>query len=136
MNNDAMQDELLSPVGLRADLISHGLLGVEITLEEFFLAEKYGSAYPRLSIYDRIALAIAKNRHITLLTGDGALRNSATVENVSVIGTLGILDQLLEGNLIEPKEFEYCIHELQRHNGHEVRLPKNELTLRLQRTRK
>ena len=44
----------------------------------------------KLSIYDRIALAIAKHRGITLLTGDGALRKAARAEGVHVLGTIGI----------------------------------------------
>jgi len=43
---------------------------VDLTIEEFELAEEFGPRYPRLSIYDRIALAIAKSREIVLLTGD------------------------------------------------------------------
>jgi len=42
-----------------------------------FLAEEYGRKYKKLSIYDRIALTIAKNRHILLLTGDLNLRKAA-----------------------------------------------------------
>lgn len=59
-------------------------------MEEFNLAEEYGTRYLKLSIYDRIALAIAKHRGITLLTGDGALRKAARAEGVHVLGTIGI----------------------------------------------
>ena len=65
MSRDAVEDELLSPPGLGEALISCGLVPVDITLEEFILAEQYGNSYKRLSVYDRIALAIAKNRQIT-----------------------------------------------------------------------
>lgn len=69
MNSDAINDELLSPVHLRGELLRCGLISVELTLEEFDLAEEFGPRYPNLSIYDRIALAIAKVRKIILLTG-------------------------------------------------------------------
>lgn len=80
MSEDAVNDELLSPAGFREDLISKGLVPVEYTIEEFEYAEYFGSQYPKLSIYDRIALAIAKVRKITLLTGDAALRKAAAKE--------------------------------------------------------
>lgn len=50
--------------------------------------------YPKLSIQDRIALAIAKQRNIVLLPGDMALRKAATKEGVSIMGTLGVLGRL------------------------------------------
>lgn len=73
MNEDAIADELLSPPELGQELISYGLKPVGISIEEFELAQSYGKKYVKLSTYDRIALSIAKNRNITLLTGDGAL---------------------------------------------------------------
>ena len=136
MNVDAIDDELLSPAGLRDELLRCGLVGVELTIEEFELAEEFGPRYPRLSIYDRIALAIAKVRKIVLLTGDGALRKAAKCEKVNLLGTIGILDQLLIGNYIDKRDYEFCLLELQKCNGQEVRLPKNEITLRLQRLKK
>lgn len=136
MNTDAIDDELLSPTGLRKDLLRCGLVSVELATEEFNLAESFGMLYPRLSIYDRIALSIAKVRNIKLLTGDNALRKAAKIENVNVIGTIGILDRLFEGKHITEKEYKNCLLELKRHNGQEVRLPKSEINSRLQRKKK
>lgn len=136
MNSDAIDDELLSPTGLREELLRCGLVSVELTAEEFNLAEEFGPRYPQLSIYDRIALAIAKVRNIVLLTGDGALRKAAKSEYVKILGTIGILDQLLDGNYIAENEYERCLLELQRHNGQVVRLPKSEINSRLQRLKK
>ena len=131
MSKDAIADELLSPPGLGADLVSHGLVPVEMTIEEFQLAQQYGHMYPRLSIYDRTALAIAKERTITLLTGDGALRRAATQEGVTIMGTLGILDQLRETGNISAEELADALEQLEAHNGRTVRLPKVELDRRL-----
>lgn len=111
MNNDAILDEILSPVGL---------------------AEEYGTLYPRLSVYDRIALAIAKVERIVLLTGDAALRKAANNENVAILGTLGLLDLLIGGEYIEESEYENCLQELLKHNGKQVRLPESEIRLRLE----
>lgn len=77
MNNDAIEDELLNPKDLKEQLIQLGLKKVELDIDELFLAEEYERKYKKLSIYDRIALAIAKNRHILLLTGDLNLRKAA-----------------------------------------------------------
>ena len=135
MDSDALSDELLSPQNLCDDLVHCGLISVEITIEEFELAQLFGSRYPKLSTYDRIALSIAKQRRITLLTGDKALRRAAMTEGITIVGTIGILDQLFEGTYINEDEYRYCLNELCNHNGREVRLPEDELHLRLLRIR-
>ena len=133
MSKDAIEDELISPPGLGQKLIDNGLVPVEITIEEFFLAEEYGYTYRKLSIFDRIALAIAKCRCITLLTGDGALRKAAKQENVMVIGTLGLLDQLWDQKKISADEYETCLRRLLENNGGHVRLPEGEIVDRLEK---
>lgn len=132
MNNDAIEDELLTP-GLGPALRGLGLVGVDMTIEEFELAMEYGARHPRLSIHDRVALSIAKIRNIILLTGDGALRKAAQEEGVKCIGTIRILDLLYEGEYIGAGECRYCLEELERQNGGKVRLPKNELRSRIER---
>ena len=131
MSKDAVEDELLSPPGLGSELISYGLIPVEITIDEFFLAQQYGKIYFRLSTYDRIALAIAKKRNIILLTGDGALRKAAAQEGVAILGTLGILDQLWKDGKVTAEELKTCLEQLKSHNGGAVRLPMAELERRL-----
>ena len=133
MNQDAIDEELLSPPDFKEQLLNAGLIPTELTDEEFLLAETYGSQYRRLSIHDRIALAIAKQRKIKLLTGDQALRNAAKAEGVDPIGTIGILDQLHEQNLITTEEYVDCLKALRSHNGKIVRLPSSALEERIQR---
>jgi len=133
MNGDALDDELLFSSDLRACLLMYGLVRTQLSYEEFVLAELFGSQYPRLSIYDRIALATAKLREVDLLTGDGALRRAAKDVSVQVIGTLGILDKLLVNKHVSLQEYALCLGRLQAHNGKAVRLPKNEIAVRLQR---
>lgn len=48
-------------------MLEAGLVGVDITIEEFSLADSWENIYPKLSIQDRIALAIAKQRNIKCL---------------------------------------------------------------------
>lgn len=131
MNEDAIDDEMLSPKALKDNLISLGLQAVELSEEEFYLAEKYNAQYTKPSVYDCVALAIAKVRGITLMTGDGALRKAAKQENVPVIGTIGILDQLHNGNYIAKSEYLSCLEALLKENGKKVRLPKSALLERL-----
>ncbi len=131
MSKDAIEDEILSPPGLGEELKSCGLVPVNISIEEFLLAQQYGFRYTRLSKYDRIALAIAKTRKIILLTGDGALRKAASQEEVNIIGTLGILDRLRSEGMIEDEELRYCLEQLNAKNGGMVRLPKAEIDKRL-----
>lgn len=133
MNEDAVHDELLSPLELSENLLALGLVEAELTEEEFFLAEKYVECFSRLSTYDCVAFAIAKCRNITLLTGDGSLRKVAQAEGVSVIGTISILDQLYDGDYIVREEYLECLKRLQQYNGGKVRLPEKELEKRIYR---
>lgn len=131
MYKESMEEELLSPEGLKEELKTAGLIGVDITIEEFMMADSWGQIYKRLSVQDRIALSIAKCRNIVLLTGDKALREAAAAENVMIMGTIGILDKLYEGSYVTDEEYMYCLRELEKHNGKEVRLPKAEIRKRM-----
>ena len=133
-NEDAITDELLSPKELRENLVGLGLQAVELSEEEFYLAEEYNAKYTKPSLYDCVALAIAKVRGITLMSGDGPLRKAAEQEGVSVIGTIGILDQLYEGSHIIKEDYINCMRSLQENNGKKVRLPEEELQKRIQIT--
>lgn len=123
MNNDAIGNELVEPKGLGKDLIEKGLVPVEMTTEEFFLAEELNMKYAKPSLYDCVALAIAKCRNIVLLSGDGPLRKAAEKEGVRVRGSIGLLKELYEDRHIDKEEYLYCLQGLQRHNGGKVRLP-------------
>lgn len=74
MDIDAIEDELLNPPDIGNELVKMGLWKTELTEEEFSLAEELVAKYAKPSLYDCIALSIAKVRGLTLLTGDGALR--------------------------------------------------------------
>lgn len=131
MNEDAIENELRSPKEIREHLVGLGLQAVELTEEEFYLAEEYNVKYAKPSLYDCVALAIAKVRGIILMTGDGPLRKAAEQENVSVIGTIGILDRLYEGRYIEKEEYVGCLKDLLKNNGKKVRLPDKDIQRRV-----
>ena len=123
MNSDAIGNELVEPEGLGERLIEHGLVPTEMTTEEFFLAEELNMKYAKPSIFDCVALAIAKNRGIVLLSGDGPLRKAAEKDGVEVKGTLGILKELYDNLYIDKEEYLSCLKNLQHYNGGKVRLP-------------
>lgn len=129
MFKEALRKEIVSPPELLSTLKKMGLVGVEITTEEFYYAEELAKEYCKLTGYDRTALAIAKVRGIILLTGDNALRKAAIKEGVQVLGTIGILDRLYEGVFIDSAEYKYCLENLLEHK--ERRLPTDELQKRI-----
>lgn len=131
MDEEAISNELLQPEGLGEQLTELGLQAVELTTEEFFLAEELNRKYRRPSVYDCIALAIAKCRDIVLLTGDGALREAAIQEGVEVMGSIKILDLLHDADQIDVSEYLFCLEEFKRLNGGKIRLPLDALQERI-----
>ena len=130
MYKETLRVEIVSPKNLLDNLLELGLLGIEITIEEFYYAAELSSKYVKLSGYDRIALSIAKHRSIPLLTGDDPLRKAAIKEGVEVIGTIGLLDRMYEEKLITKREYRYCLEGFLVHT--ERRLPVEELNMRLE----
>ena len=129
MYKEALRKEIITPPELLDGLIKQGLIGVELTIEEFIYAGELAGKYVKLSGYDRTALAIAKYRNIPLLTGDNPLRKAATKEGVEVFGTIGLLDKLYEGKYIDKKEYLFCLKSLLMHK--ERRLPADEIQKRI-----
>ena len=135
MWDEALEDEICSPAGLKNALLGLGLVTVRLTADEFYLADEYGECYPGLSGYDVAALSIAKCRSLTLMTGDMRLRKAAVKEGVTVTGTIGVIDRLKEEGLTDDDEYFNVIQRLLNANGGVVRLPENELSLRLDKLR-
>lgn len=109
MYKEALRKEIINPPELLTDLQKRGLIGVGLTIEEFFYADELSKKYVKLSGYDRTALAVAKYRKIPLLTGDNPLRKAAEKEGVEVFGTIGLLDKLYEGDYINKLEYQFCL---------------------------
>ena len=126
-----MEDEVLRPESLSNDLVELGLEIVEVTTEIFKEADHLAEKYRHTSLYDCIALSIAKTKKCTLLTGDKNLRKAAQEEGVAIIGTLGILDRLQDENLIGKEEYQKCLQKLSDNNGEKIRLPEEELNKRI-----
>ena len=133
MYQETISSELISYWDLKKPLLDYGLISTTLLEDEFWLASKLSDNYPGLSRYDSIALAIAKNRNLPLLTGDKALRNAASKENVRVVGTLWLLDNLLNNNLITKDDYLMACIKLRDNNGKKVRLPDTELLKRIKK---
>jgi len=129
MYKEALRKEIISPPELLEGLQKRGLIGVDLTIEEFFFADELSKKYVKLSGYDRTALAVAKFRKIPLLTGDNPLRKAAEKEGVEVFGTIGLLDRLYDGDYINKIEYQFCLESLLEHK--ERRLPVEELQKRI-----
>lgn len=63
-----------------------------------------GGRYPRPSRQDLSGLLLAQSRNAILLTGDGALRAVAEKEEIKVHGTLWVVDQLVDSEIIAPRK--------------------------------
>lgn len=77
-------------------LQAFGVSGTELTFEEFSYADSIGREYVYLSSNERIALAIAKIRNITLLVGNSQLRKAAETEGIKAIDRDTLCNQLLQ----------------------------------------
>ncbi len=132
LSTAAYDDELIRPEGLREMLSRCGLRLTGISEAEFELAALYREKYGRISLYDAIALAIAKTRAWILLTGDKPLRIAAERERVDCHGVIWIYDELRRQNKISASAFSEAIRALKMavEEG-KCRLPLHELDRRL-----
>jgi predicted nucleic acid-binding protein len=92
------QRELSGEWGER--LIKHGLRVEEVSGQGVADAIRYRYQRPSLSVADSLALALAKERQWTLLTGDNDLRLLASAERVECHGVLWLLDLIEEADII------------------------------------
>ena len=94
------------------------------------LAQAYRRSRRSLSFPDSLALALAKTRSWTLLSGDGELRTMAAKERVDCHGVLWLTDRILEHDPTAAGEL--CRGLLAIRDHPRCRLPKAEITKRLQ----
>ena len=57
--------------------------------------------YPRASRNDLFALALAKQESCPLVTGDNALRKACEKEEIDLLGTIWIMNQLVYHDVID-----------------------------------
>lgn len=131
LSRDAFQDEFVRSEAMKQALLQYGLHLADVQDEEFLTATEYQVRYSRLSVYDALALAIAKNRGWILLSGDGPLRNAAATEGVECHGTIWVCDQLKQQGKVTETEYAALIEGLIRAvKCGRSRLPMSELQKR------
>lgn len=114
------------------NLPGYGLRILEVR-ETFVLdADRMGSVYPRTSLNDRLALALAKQEECPLLTGDASLRQAAETERVEVRGTLWLMERFWAHGLVTYRRAETAYTAMRNENR---RLPWNEVAAQLRRFR-
>lgn len=78
-----------------AHLLNIGLVKLNLLPEFMIYAEQLTKKYEKNSIFDSMALSLAKQEKCPLLTGDKALRTAAKEEEIPTMGTIWILEQLV-----------------------------------------
>jgi predicted nucleic acid-binding protein len=82
-------------------LLQAGLKVRSLTAESIKKTESLTQQYPRPSMMDLSALALAHQEQCPLLTGDKDLRVAAKKEGVEVHGTIWIIEELLNQKIIQ-----------------------------------
>lgn len=110
-------------------LIRLGLAVEELDGDGITRALTYRERYPALSVPDSFALALAQTSSWVLLTGDGALRDLATNENVECHGVLWLLDEIHGAAAATTQELHDGLTVISQHPR--CRLPTGEIRQRL-----
>jgi predicted nucleic acid-binding protein len=85
-------------------LLEAGLKVKSLSVDSVKKAESLNFKYPKASMMDHAALALAMQENCPLLTGDRDLRSAAHKENVEVHGTIWIIENLLHQKLLKQKQ--------------------------------
>jgi predicted nucleic acid-binding protein len=83
-----------------------GLQVIELRAEFVDEAYRLGDVYPKPGYNDLLALSLAKQEQRPLLTGDEQLRIAAEQENVTVRGTLWLIDRLYAERIVSLGEIK------------------------------
>ena len=110
-------------------LIELGLSVEKLDGEGAALALSYRRRRRSLSLPDSFALALAKFRAWTLLSGDGDLRELATEEKVACHGVLWLIDRLFEEGVEDGNRLCTGLRAIAAHPR--CRLPKAEIHKRI-----
>lgn len=78
-----------------ANLLQMGLQTLSLTGQSMSYVAQLSNQYHKTSMYDLMALSLAKQESCPLLTGDKALRDAAQKEVVLIKGTVWVLEQLV-----------------------------------------
>lgn len=111
-------------------LLKNNIKIIEMTTEELLETGELLNSTTGVGFNDLTTLVVSDKRDYTLVTGDGNLRKIAQRKNVRLKGSIWILDQLVENNIIsKPRGVKACEDFL---SGGGRRLPINELKKRIE----
>jgi len=96
---DMVVDELAQPPA--EEVLARGLQSVELSGKQIQEVRVLREKYRAPGTEDLSALVLAKSLGTTLLTGNRHLREAAEAEGVSVHGTLWLLDELIDQDIID-----------------------------------
>jgi predicted nucleic acid-binding protein len=99
---DVIIEELREPDG--RDLTHLGLKSGELSGERVLEVEQLSQHHANIAVNDLFALVLAASTGCPLLTGDSRLRKLADRHNVTVHGTLWILDEMVAQGTLKPVE--------------------------------
>ena len=126
--SDVLFDKELKPQ--HPEIVQAGLQVLELQAEavEYASTQFQADKADRLSFMDCIALALARQEECVLLTGDARLRKRAEDQCIDVKGTIWLVQQLFDNNLIDADHAEDAYKKM-RNDG--SRLPEKEINKQL-----
>jgi len=115
-----------------AEFLDQGLKLLELTPGNLQESEEFMEKHTGISSFDAMALILAREKQARLLTGDKKLKQVCEAENVTVNGTLWLVEQLLDENHIRVEAAEEAYHLMEADGS---RLPRGEIEKQLKRHR-
>lgn len=103
-----------------SNLLILGLQIGELTSESTLYAYNLAQEERNVSANDCLALALAMQEKVPLLTGDRALRNAAENNTIIVMGTIWVVEQMIRHQILTISEARISFDAME-HNGR--RLP-------------
>ena len=111
-------------------LIGHGLKTMNLNGEQVAAAFNLRRQHKAAGINDLFALVLAKTLGCTLVTGDRRLRAAAQAEEVQLMGTLTLMEQLFYQGILDFRGVEEGYRKMQNAGR---RLPTKDIAAQLQR---
>jgi predicted nucleic acid-binding protein len=86
------------------NLLEYGLITKSVLSKTIYYLQERLSKYNKIGFYDKLALATAKQESCPLITGDRALRKAGADEEVMILGTVWLMDELINYSIISIDE--------------------------------
>ena len=113
------------------NLLEYGLEIKKLSSVSIKYSENIVQKYPKTSLNDLFALALAKQESCPLVTGDWVLRKAGEKEAIIILGTVWLIDELIKHSIITIDEAKDA-YRLMRENGR--RLPWKIIEERLEKS--